>query len=63
MVVVQHVLVGLQIELVVVERVLAEADRAVLVDDASDLDHAARRQLVVVLVADDLHLLAYRADC
>ena len=47
----------------VVEGVLAEADGAVLVDDASDLHHAASRQLAVILVSDDFDLLAYSADC
>ena len=47
----------------IVERKLAEADGAILVDDASDLYHAASRELLVVFVADDLDLFAYSADC
>ena len=41
MVVLQHVLVGLQIELGVVLCVLAKADSSILVDNPTDFDHAA----------------------
>ena len=63
MVVVQHALVCCKVELMIVERKLAEADGAILVDDASNLDHAASRELLVIFVADDLDLFAYSADC
>ena len=58
MVVLQHVLVGLQIELGVVLRVLAKADGSILVDDSTDFDHAASCQLTVVLVSNDFDFLA-----
>lgn len=57
MVVVQHVFVGLHVELVVVHRVLAERDRCVLVHDPADLSNRPGRQLAVVLEPDDLYFL------
>ena len=60
MVVFEHVLVGLQIELGVVLRVLAKADSTILVDDSADFDHAASGQLTVVLVSNDFDFLAYK---
>ena len=59
MVVFKHVLVGLQIELSVVLRVLAKADGPIFVDDSADFDHAASCQLTVVLVSNDFDFLAY----
>ena len=61
MVVFQHVLVRLQIELGVVLRVLAKADSSILVDDSADFDHAASCQLTVVLVSNDFDFLAYKS--
>ena len=61
MVVLQHVLVRLQIELGVVLRVLAKADSSILVDDSADFDHAASCQLTVVLVPNDFDFLAYKS--
>ena len=61
MVVFKHVLVGLQIELGVVLRVLAKADGPIFVDDSADFDHAASCQLTVVLVSNDFDFLAYES--
>ena len=61
MVVFEHVLVGLQIELGVVLRVLAKADGPIFVDDSTDFDHAASCQLTVVLVPNDFDFLAYES--
>ena len=59
MVIDQHVLVCLQIEVRIVLRILAETDRAIFVHNAAYLHDVSCAQLAVILVANNLDFLAY----
>ena len=59
MVVLEHVLVCLQIEVCIILRILAEADCTVLVHNSSNFNDVSGAQFAVVLVANNLDLLAY----
>ena len=59
MVVLEHVLVCLQIEVSIVLCILSKADRAILIHNASNFDYMSSAQLAVILVADYLDFLAY----
>ena len=58
MIVLKHVLIRLQIKVHVVLRVLTEADRPILVHDASHFHYVPSCQLPFIFVPDNLHFLA-----
>ena len=60
MIVVKHKLMCLKVETLIILCVLAERDRCVLVNDATDLCDHPWLELLIVLVSDDPDVFAYR---